>query len=109
MGDRVIQVVSTARNVAMIALILALTANVIGMFNNIVVTDKNCEEVQLVKKQFTDILNESLAELDSGQLDGQFEQLYGPAWETQKEVQRDRLVRTIKSFEPRTCNGFLWY
>jgi hypothetical protein len=86
----------------LIALFCATTANFLALTNAISIRD-NCRRIDAQNRKTRNVFEEQLKLLDSGQLDDDYQRIYGPDADEKKEAQRANLVVQIDRFGEIDC------
>lgn len=96
----------SAKVVALIALILALTANVFNMFADRELAHRNCVSIELLKDQIRNVLEQDLNATIAGKRDALYIRLYGKEWEEHKARAIRAQASRLDLFQSQTCRYF---
>lgn len=93
----------TTRTIALLALLLSLLANMMGLYANAALGVENCDRVELVKTEIRLILLHEQRELRNGEYDERYQWIYGEEWERHKEADIRRYTQQVNHFSPKEC------
>jgi hypothetical protein len=84
------------------ALGFATVASLFAITNAFAIRD-NCRRIALHTQRTRSVFEESLKELDRGELDDDYRRFFGSEAQARKKEQRERLVHQIEIFAPTDC------
>jgi hypothetical protein len=103
-------VVRTAKGLAVLALVFALSANLLGMIGNGIRSQENCSKIEFQKTIQREEENEALRRIKSGQFDEEFQNIFGNDWVEQKQQAIKDAERLIAKLKPESCPfPILWW
>jgi hypothetical protein len=106
---------STARGIALTALIIVLIASLINGAATAVQSQDNCQDIQRVNKRLSDVFKQTKEDLQSGKRDLDLQALYGydpkklpngktvEHWKYNKIIAINQYSRLIKQFKEEKC------
>lgn len=110
-----VRTISTARGIALIALIIVLLASLTNSLATAVQSQDNCQDIQRVNARLSDVFKQTKEDLQSGKRDLDLQALYGydpkklpngktvEHWKFIKIVTINQYSHLIKQFKEEKC------
>ena len=95
-----VQLVQTAKVLAIIALVISLVSTVTVNFS----ARENCRDIQNQNKIVYESQDKAIKKVESGERDKQYQRIYGDGWEEEKAQQLTEARALRDRFKPHECH-----
>ena len=104
MGEPLVTKVRKIKEIALIALAIALLANISGSLANAHNVQHNCRRVNVINQRIRDSIQQSINQANLGAYDNFYQKTYGADWRAEKAKALKRLYNQRHTFNDISCN-----
>jgi hypothetical protein len=87
--------------------VLALVLGIFANTGTALQAYRNCQNIEKVKTRIRLVLNENIVRLESGDLDAEYQRIFGSHWEEAKKSALASSNRQLHQFDAEACRFFI--